>query len=132
MPLFYLEQEVQLEGWARNIGHFARFLESISLSHGAVLNISNVARNCQIERKPPPAMWRFSKTCFWAIEVKNTRWVRPEDLGGLKSFAADYPECETLLLCRGQERLKIDRIRCLPVEDFLRDLKPSRRSIASK
>ena len=47
----YLEQEVQLEGWARNIGNFARFLESISLSHGAVLNVSNVARECQIERK---------------------------------------------------------------------------------
>jgi predicted AAA+ superfamily ATPase len=47
----YLEQEVQLEGWTRNIGNFARFLESVSLSHGAVLNVSNVARECQIERK---------------------------------------------------------------------------------
>jgi predicted AAA+ superfamily ATPase len=47
----YLEQEVQLEGWTRSIGNFARFLESISLSHGAVLNVSNVARECQIERK---------------------------------------------------------------------------------
>jgi hypothetical protein len=47
----YLEQEVQLEGWAWNIGNFARFMESISMSHGAVLNVSNVARECQIERK---------------------------------------------------------------------------------
>jgi hypothetical protein len=36
------------------------------------------------------------------------------------------------LLYRGRERLKIDRIRCLPVEEFLRELKPSLRSIAFK
>lgn len=47
----YLEEEVRLEGWARNVGNFARFLETVSFSHGAVLNVSNVARECQIERK---------------------------------------------------------------------------------
>jgi uncharacterized protein len=220
----YLEQEVQLEGWTRSIGNFARFLESISLAHGAVLNVSNVARECQIERKTAAGYveiiedlllgfrvpvftrrakrqtaahpkfyffdagvfrtlrpkgpvdvregfegaaleglvaqhlrawiaygnrdakiyyWRtrsggevdfvvYGEAGFWAIEVKNTSRVRPEDLGGLKSFAADYPECEPLLLYRGRERLKIDRIQCLPVEEFLRELKPSRRSIASE
>jgi hypothetical protein len=47
----YLEQEVKLEGWTRRVGNSARFLEAISFSHGAVLNVSNVARECQIERK---------------------------------------------------------------------------------
>jgi uncharacterized protein len=47
----YLQEEVQLEGWARHVGSFARFLEMVSFSHAAVLNISNVARECQIERK---------------------------------------------------------------------------------
>jgi len=47
----YLQEEVQLEGWARNVGNFARFLEIISFSHAVVLNVSNVARECQIERK---------------------------------------------------------------------------------
>jgi predicted AAA+ superfamily ATPase len=220
----YLEQEVQLEGWARNIGNFARFLESISLSHGAVLNVSDVARDCRIERKTAAGYveiiedlllgfrvpvftrrakrqtaahpkfyffdagifrtlrpkgpvdvregfegvaleglvaqhlrawlaygnrdakiyyWRtrsgaevdfvvYGEAGFWAIDVKNTTRVRPEDLGSLKSFAADYPECEPLLLYRGRERLKTDRIRCLPAEEFLRELKPSLRSIAFK
>jgi uncharacterized protein len=73
----------------------------------------------------------YGEAGFWAIEVKNTSRVRPEDLGGLKSFADDYPECEPLLLYRGREHLKIDRIQCLPVEEFLRELKPSQRSIAS-
>ncbi|MEJ2745866.1 MAG: AAA family ATPase, partial [bacterium] len=47
----YLREEVQMEGLVRNIGNFARFLESISFSHASVLNISNVARECGIARK---------------------------------------------------------------------------------
>jgi predicted AAA+ superfamily ATPase len=47
----YLREEVQMEGLTRNIGNFSRFLESVSFSHGSVLNISNVARECRIERK---------------------------------------------------------------------------------
>jgi predicted AAA+ superfamily ATPase len=51
----YLEEEVRLEGWARNVGDFARFLETVSFSHAAVLNVNNVARECQIERKTAAA-----------------------------------------------------------------------------
>jgi len=47
----YLKEEVQLEGFVRNIGHFARFLEVASFSHAALLNISNIARESEIERK---------------------------------------------------------------------------------
>jgi len=47
----YMKEEIQVEGLVRNIGNFARFLEAISFSHGAVLNISNVARECEVERK---------------------------------------------------------------------------------
>ncbi|HSB70895.1 MAG TPA: AAA family ATPase [Candidatus Methylomirabilis sp.] len=47
----YLQQEVQMEGLVRNIGSFARFLEAISFSHASLLSISNVARECEVERK---------------------------------------------------------------------------------
>lgn len=47
----YLEQEIQAEGLARNVGAFARFLEVMSFSHGAVLNAAAVARECEIERR---------------------------------------------------------------------------------
>lgn len=47
----YLREEVQAEGMVRNVGHFARFLEVISFSHGCVLNLANVARECQVNRK---------------------------------------------------------------------------------
>lgn len=47
----YLEEEVRQEGLTRNLGAFARFLEAASFSQGAVLNISEVARECAVERK---------------------------------------------------------------------------------
>ena len=47
----YVREEVQMEGLVRNISGFSRFLEAVSFSHGAVLNISNVARECEVERK---------------------------------------------------------------------------------
>ena len=47
----YLREEVQMEGLTRNVGNFTRFLEAVSFSHGSILNISNVARECGVERK---------------------------------------------------------------------------------
>jgi len=47
----YIREEVQIEGLVRNIGNFSRFLEAVSFSHGSILNISNVARDCEVERK---------------------------------------------------------------------------------
>ena len=63
---------------------------------------------------------------FWALEVKNTARVRPQDLRGLKSFRSDYPECATILLYRGTERLQVDGIWCLPGDEFLRRLEPGK------
>ncbi|HOW66692.1 MAG TPA: AAA family ATPase [Candidatus Paceibacterota bacterium] len=47
----YLREEVQMEGLVRNIGAFSRFLEAVSFSHGQPVNLSNVSRECQVERK---------------------------------------------------------------------------------
>ena len=215
----YLDQEVRLEGWARNIGAFARFLEAISFSHAAVLNVANVSRECQVERKTiatyievledlllsfrvpmftrrakrevstHPKFFLFdagvfrslrpkgpldrpeeidgaaleglvaqhlrawlayrgddAKLFFWrtrsgvevdlvvygsagfsAIEVKNAARVRPEDLRGLDTFGADYPEADLLLLYRGTRRERRGRIWVVPVEAFLKNLHPARK-----
>ena len=213
----YLEQEVKVEGWVRNVGQFARFLEAVSFSHGSVLNTSNVARECEVERKTVtgylgvledlllcfrlpvftkraqrrlvahPKLYLFDagvfrslrpkgpldraeeidgnafeglvaqhlrawiaysgNDCklyywrtrsgaevdfviyggdgFWALEVKNTARIRASDLRALKSFREDYPECEPFFVYRGEERLLVDGILCLPGEEFLRALVPS-------
>ena len=214
----YLREEVQAEGLVRNVGSFARFLEAISFSQGSVLNLSHIARECQVNRKTVegyleiledlllafrlPVFTRRAKRAlaahpkfyffdagvfranrptgpldspsdidgaaleglvaqhlrawcdysrgehrlsYWqtrsqvevdfiiygqsglyAVEVKNTDRIRPENLRGLKVFAQDYPESQLLLLYRGKERLLRDGILCLPCEDFLRTLVPDR------
>ena len=47
----YLREEVQQEGLTRNLQTFARFLETSSFSQGAPLNISEIARECGVNRK---------------------------------------------------------------------------------
>ena len=47
----YLREEVQQEGFVRNIGAFGRFLEAASFSQGSVLNMAAVARECAASAK---------------------------------------------------------------------------------
>jgi len=47
----YLREEVQAEGLVRRIGDFARFLEAISFSHAAALNLAAVSRESEVSRK---------------------------------------------------------------------------------
>ncbi len=213
----YLREEVQAEGLVRNIGAFSRFLEGISFSHASVLNLANVARECQVNRKTVegfleiledlllafrlPVFTRRAKRAlaahpkffffdagvfranrpvgpldstveiegaaleglvaqhlrawcdtsqgdhqlsYWqtrtgnevdfvvygasglyAVEVKHTDRVRPEDLRGLKAFAEDYPESQRVLVYRGRDRLLRDGILILPAAEFLLALRPN-------
>jgi len=47
----YVREEVQMEGLVRRLAHFNRFLESISFSHGSLLNMNAIAQECAIDRK---------------------------------------------------------------------------------
>jgi len=66
----------------------------------------------------------YGDTTFVAIEVKNSSRVRPEDLRGLRSFGEDYPEARRILLYRGTQRRLVDGVLCMPVDGFLRGLRP--------
>ncbi len=47
----YLREEILQEGIVRKLTSFSRFLRAASFSHGQILNISEVAREAQVERK---------------------------------------------------------------------------------
>ena len=47
----YLKEEIVQEGLTRNLPAFTRFMQAASFSQGEVLNISEVARECSVERK---------------------------------------------------------------------------------
>ena len=69
----------------------------------------------------------YGKAGIWAFEVKNAERVRPEDLRGLAAFGDEYPEARRVLLYRGEDRLVVRDILCLPVGNFLARLHPKRR-----
>lgn len=212
----YLKEEVMQEGLVRNIEDFSRFLETISFSHGSLINISEIARESDVSRKTVEgyiqvshdlllsrelpvftrrakrilikhtkfyffdcgvftalrprgpldrkeeiewaalegmvlqhlSAWihygnREAKLYFWrtksgtevdfilygedlfiALEVKNSDKIRKKNLNGLKAFKTDYPEASLVFLYRGREERMIDGIVCLPVESFLKKLRP--------
>lgn len=212
----YLREEVQMEGLVRNVGDFARFLETMSFAHASVLNLANIARDSHINRKTVenylqiledlllgfrlevftkrakrglaghPKFYFFDTGIFranrprgpldspselngialeglvaqhlrawcdythtthqlhywhtrtgvevdfivygelglFAVEVKNSNRIRPEDLRGLRALAEDYPQAQRYFLYRGDERLLIDGILCVPCDEFLRALQP--------
>lgn len=65
-----------------------------------------------------------------AFEVKNTLRVESKHLRALKTFHQDYPESETVLLYRGEQRLRFGPTWCVPVEEFLRNLFPGNAPLA--
>lgn len=69
----------------------------------------------------------YGEIGFYAIEVKNSQKIKPEDLRGLNEFKKDYEACECILLYRGKEKLKKGNIYCIPVDNFLMDLIPDDR-----
>jgi len=65
----YLKEEVQMEGLVRRIDGFARFLEAVSFSHAAVLNVSEVARECQVSRKTVEGYLEILEDLLLAFQV---------------------------------------------------------------
>ena len=47
----YLKEEVFDEGLTRNAAAFSRFFDSLSFSHGELLNFSSIARDCGVDSK---------------------------------------------------------------------------------
>ncbi len=212
----YIQQEVKTEGLVRRLDDFNRFLEIISLSHGQLLNVTSIARECTASRNTVESyitiledlliavripvftrrakramaahakfyffdcgvfrsvrpsgpldseseiggpsleglvlqhlrawidyqaadmkiyFWRtqagsevdfvlYGNNGFFAIEVKNSTFIRKADLRGLKTFHHDYPESRAICLYRGEETIEEDRVLCMPVETFLKSLHP--------
>ena len=214
----YLQEEVKAEGLVRSLGDFSRFLEAISFSQAAPLNLAEVARECEVNRKTTEgylsiledlllcfqlpvftrrarrqmvahpkfflfdvgvfralrprgpldsaseiggaaletlvaqhlrawndlaeadhtlSYWRtrsglevdfviYGPLGLWAIEVKHSSTVQPNDLRGLRNFCEDYPEATPLLLYRGARVAAYDNILAVPIEKFLAQLYPGK------
>ena len=65
----YLREEVQQEGFARNISAFGRFLETASFSQGSVLNMAAVARDCAVSAKVVEDYFSILEDLMIAVRV---------------------------------------------------------------
>lgn len=65
----YLREEVQQEGFARNVGAFTRFLEAASFSQGNVLNMAAVARECAVSAKVVEDYFSILEDLLIAVRV---------------------------------------------------------------
>jgi len=66
----------------------------------------------------------YGESGIFAIEVKNSDKVRPQDLRPLRAFGEDYPKARKILLHRGRERFIRNDTLCIPCEQFLKKLHP--------
>ncbi|MFH1834423.1 MAG: AAA family ATPase, partial [bacterium] len=65
----YLQEEIQQEGLTRNLATFSRFLEAASFSQGSLLNISEVARDCAVERKTVESYFQILEDILLAFRL---------------------------------------------------------------
>lgn len=65
----YLREEVQAEGLVRDLGGFSRFIEAISFAHASLLNLANVARDCDVSRKTAEGYLSILEDLLLAFQV---------------------------------------------------------------
>ena len=65
----YLKEEVAAEALVRNIGAFSRFLEVAALSHGQMINFSQVASDAQVPASTVREYYGILQDTFIAHEV---------------------------------------------------------------
>lgn len=74
----------------------------------------------------------YGNAGFCGIEVKNSSSIQPRDLSGLRAFGEDYSEARRLFLYRGKETINRRGIRCMPVEEFLREVEEFLRELVPR
>ena len=82
----YLKEEVQAEGIVRNVGDFARFLETMSFSHGAIINAANIARECQIARKTVDSYLQILEDLLLGFQLQVFRLKAKRTLSSHSKF----------------------------------------------
>jgi len=63
---------------------------------------------------------------FYAIALKRANTITTQDLKSLGTFKKDYPESFAILLYGGTAQILVQNILCIPIQDFLLNLKPGK------
>jgi hypothetical protein len=61
---------------------------------------------------------------FWAIEVKRTHNLSPDDIKGLQAFKEEYPEATCFFVTLNKRRENYRGFPVIPAEEFLVGITP--------
>ena len=117
-PTGLLDKEADVEGPALE-GLVAQHLRAWTMSQGDTHRLYFWRTRTKIEVD----FVVYGPRGFWAIEVKRSSQISGHDLKGLKVFKDEYPEATCFLLYGGSQAQEIRGVLCLPVEDWLIQLK---------
>lgn len=82
----YLREELQQEGIVRDLGAFSRFLETASFSQGQLLNVSNVASECSVDRKTVENYFAILEDLLLAVRIPVFHKKARRDLVAHRKF----------------------------------------------
>lgn len=85
-----VHEEVETEGLVRRIESFHRFLEAVSFSHGGLLNVSNLARECGVTRRSVEGYLQVLEDLHFSFRLPVfTRRARRSLIGHPKFYLFD-------------------------------------------
>jgi predicted AAA+ superfamily ATPase len=82
----YLEEEIKMEGFVRQIQPFSRFLQSMSFSHGEILNVTNISRDCHVKRTTVDSWISILEDMFIAFQLEVFADKAKRDLSAQPKF----------------------------------------------
>jgi hypothetical protein len=66
----------------------------------------------------------YGPTGFWAIEVKRSPNLGPDDVRALLAFKEEYPEAKCAIVVPGKRRENYRGFPVIPLEEFLLNITP--------
>lgn len=118
-PQGILDSSQEIEGWALE-GLVAQHLRNWTLSQGLPHSLSFWRTQTKLEVD----FIIYGPRGFWAIEVKRSPHLGPDDVRAMIAFKEEYPEAICFFVTLGKRKENYRGFPVLPVEEFLLNITP--------
>ncbi len=118
-PQGMLDSSQEIEGWTLE-GLVAQHLRSWVLAQSRPHSLSYWRTQTHLEVD----FIIYGPKGFWAIEVKRSPNLGPDDARSLLAFKKEYPEATCLFVVRGKRRERYRGFPVIPMEEFLLGITP--------